>query len=269
MKILIVSDLEGVNGVASWKETTRLPEIKEYINIQVKELNAIIEGLSGARVYVRDFHSSMRNVYIGDIAKGAYLVKGSLSSLIGFELLSEVDAVILHGMHAASHTQNAILPHTLSSKLDIYINGIKMSEAMLIATFAGILGKPVIMITGDEATITQMEKFYEYPFEKVVVKQALSPILAICYPLEDVLGRMKQAASTARNFIKKINFAKISSPYELCLNFNIILEAELAMLIPNMKRKTPLSTTYTSENFEEIFRVLILTYILMAMEKNL
>ena len=80
-KIYISADLEGLNGVANFKQV--LPEYKEYYLptiIQLhKELNALIKGLKKTGIndiVVNDAHNTMDNIKLGELDDDITLISG-------------------------------------------------------------------------------------------------------------------------------------------------------------------------------------------------
>ena len=68
------------------------------------------------------------------------------------------DAALLIGYHASAGNDGGIAAHTVSSRTyaSVVIDGNLTSEGEINALIAGHFGVPVVMISGDQATATQL-----------------------------------------------------------------------------------------------------------------
>ena len=126
------------------------------------DVNACIEGAfrGGAdTVVIRDGHGDGVNLDPETIDSRAKLIQKTTPG-IRFPELDGSDALILLGYHAMAGTPGALLEHTYSSKSyqNMWVNGIKSGEVLIDAAIAGEHGVPVIMLSGDDKTLTEAAK---------------------------------------------------------------------------------------------------------------
>ncbi|NLB15519.1 MAG: M55 family metallopeptidase [Clostridiales bacterium] len=156
MNVLIMTDLEGISGIYSTDQVIpgerRFSEGRAFMTA---DINACARGLKRAgaeRVYVRDCHGGSYTLLQDQISDDVdYVILGSTREE-RFLGLDDCGAVILLGYHAMAGTPSAILEHSMSSASiqNYWINGQKAGETAIDAGIAGDLGKPVIMVSGDD-----------------------------------------------------------------------------------------------------------------------
>ncbi len=160
VKVYISADMEGIWGVVHANQTS--PDSPEYAAARkwmAEDVNAVVAGLFDAgatEVVVNDSHGSQRNILASDLDPRASLISGSpkpLSMMEGID--ATFAACIFVGYHAKAGTAAAILDHTISGSVvrAIRVNRIEMPELGLNAAIAGYYGVPVVLISGDAASI--------------------------------------------------------------------------------------------------------------------
>lgn len=185
MKLLVMTDLEGVSGIVEWDEHEKgSPEMKEYVQfLMTNEVNGAIEGaLKGGatEVWVAESHT----IDIRRIHPEAYLLKmapgvGGSPGNIGMKP-GKWDAMAFIGNHSMADTPNGVLSHTQNLKVKtIHINGILVGEFGIQAAVAGALGMPTIMVSGDEAACQQAKDLIP-DVETAVVKYGTGRFSAWC-----------------------------------------------------------------------------------------
>ncbi len=179
MKILMLTDMEGISGVFLADHVTHgHPLYAEARRYMVWDMNAAIEGLfaGGAdKVLVRDGHSGRGdNCIWGDLDPRAEYILGEGGRLSPFDL-EDFDAVVLLGTHAMAGTSEAILEHTSSSKAwqNFWLNGRKTGEIGMMIYVAGERGIPMIMVSGDDKACKEAQSLVPN-MVTACVKQGLS-----------------------------------------------------------------------------------------------
>src|SRR5690606_20426629 len=109
---------------------------------------------------------------------------------------STFDAAIFIGYHARAGTERGFLAHTGSGIVKgLWIDGVEAGEGDMNAAYAGALGVPVILASGDSAFAAQFRE--NVPTAQLVVtKTAVTPVSArLRHPTE---VHKDLAAATAR-----------------------------------------------------------------------
>lgn len=175
--VFISVDLEGVGGVSTLEQTIRgrsgYPAAQELMEL---EASAVVEGARRAgagRVVVADAHGTMDNLRAQRLPEGTELVAGRPRPGVMMAGMTDDMAVALFvGYHAAAG-EAGVLAHTLSSFFaGVWVNGQLASEAFVNGLWAGELGVPVGLVSGDDATCERARR--EFPgVVTVQVKRSL------------------------------------------------------------------------------------------------
>ena len=156
-------DLEGISGICS-RDQIFGDRISEGKLLMTEDINACVNAAKEAgveRIYVRDCHGTSNTVIYEKLSDNAdYYICGYMgeSRYTGIE---DCDAVILLGYHAMAGVMGATLEHTFSSKniQNYWLDGKKVGEAEIDALGVGELGKPVIMVSGDDKLCEEVHAF--------------------------------------------------------------------------------------------------------------
>ena len=162
--IYIMTDLEGVAGVASFDQQT-YPTGRYYDQAKkllTAEINAAVEALleQGVEdILVVDGHGPGA-VWFEDLHPEAKLLHGRPTTyLIMTRDMAKYDACAIIGQHAMAGVATSNLSHTQSSQtVDWYkLNGKFVGEIAQIALYAGDLGLPMIFLTGEKDACLEAE----------------------------------------------------------------------------------------------------------------
>ena len=170
MKILIMTDMEGVSGIVTWGRVgSGKPMYNEGRRLYTEEVNAAVRGASRAgatEIVVVDSHNA------GGDNKGNSLVPELIDPACEWvahhpwtrytELLEQgADACMMVGYHARAHTPDGVLSHTITSVKwrNLWINGELVGE---------------IGVNGDEAACREATELVGAGLTTVSVKKGLS-----------------------------------------------------------------------------------------------
>jgi len=256
-KVFISIDMEGVTGVANWKDVSR--DGKDYDlfrKIMTLEANAAVEGAAAAgagEIWVRDSHGSARNLLPQLLDRRATLVRdwsgGPKSMMEGID--ESFDAAIFLGYHAKAGTPDSLLEHTSSGSVtDFSVNGISMPEAGYNALIAGYYDVPVVFAAGDKTLCDQLTSLLG-EVETVAVKKGIG---AAAVSLHPEVTRERIRAGVEKALRRLDDFA----PYHLEAPFTLVVKLKDETIVhkgshyPGAKRTGDWELTYTSDDFLEI-----------------
>lgn len=156
MKIMLMTDLEGVAGVLNTVDWIH-PDSRYYDQAKellTAEVNAVVDGFAAAgaeEIVVVDGHGpGALNPALLD--RRALLSRGTFKPVWPFGLDRSFDAYSCVGQHAKSRTPFSHLTHTGSfACLSLAINGYEIGEYGQMALCARELGVPAIFAAGEEA----------------------------------------------------------------------------------------------------------------------
>lgn len=263
LKVYISADMEGISGIVHSEQVTA--EGHDY-NIARKwmaeDVNSAIEGAieAGAEIIlVNDSHGSMRNILPNDLHPKASLISGSpkpLSMMQGID--SSFSACIFIGYHSKAGTTSSILDHTYSgaSIFSIKINGVEMPELGINALVAGYFNVPVIFVSGDSEVCRQAKSILGDKIVTVAVKEGYGRTSAKLLPMDEARKRIKEGVKLALEKLNEMKPFKMNPPYNFEIEFLYSSQAEMAELIPMVKRVSSRSVSYTSKDFIEGFKLM-------------
>src|SRR5262249_53319110 len=169
LKVFISVDMEGVSGVVTNDQTSAGgADYNRFRRLMTEETNAAIDGAREAgatEIVVNDSHGSMRNLLIEELHAPAELISSNIKPMGMMQGIdSSFDAVIFVGYHAKAGSAVGVLAHTGSGAIaDLRINGRSVGEAGMNILAAGVLGVPVVMITGDQEALAQARELVPNP----------------------------------------------------------------------------------------------------------
>jgi D-amino peptidase len=227
VRIYVNTDLEGISGVFKFSQTR---EKDTPLNIQACEyfmgdVAAVVRGLrdgGATEVVVLDGHGS-QCVIPHLMEPGAKYITGRPRP--GAGNLSALDSsfagMVMVGFHAMMGTPDGVLNHTQSSMTEnrYWYNGVESGELAQNGLIAGYFGIPVIMVTGDEATIREARKFFGNNIVSVPVKKGLSREAAILYPFEGTRKALYEGAKKAVSVIAGCKPYKTETPIKVKMQY--------------------------------------------------
>ncbi|MHB1319618.1 MAG: M55 family metallopeptidase [Anaerolineae bacterium] len=219
MKLYVITDLEGIAGVARWDQTGRdQPGYAQATRLMTEELRACVAGIqsveSNAEIWVWDAHGPGA-IDVERFPRGALLInRGSIEP--PYFLDPGFDAVFFLGQHARAGTLKGNLCHTYSSQtIDYYkINGIEVGEFGCRAALAGSFGIPTVFVSGDD-TMAAEARALVTDIVVAQVKVGLGQQLALHLAPEDARDLIRDASSRATRQIGVIPpFVLEGPPFE-------------------------------------------------------
>lgn len=250
MKILISADMEGVCGVTSWvqvmppefgQEPSSTAEYERARARMTREVNAAARGAFAAgasEVIVNDSHDGMRNLIPEDLHAEVRFISGSDKELGMMQGLQEgVDGVFFVGYHAKAGTPAAPLAHTWTGYVsDVRLAGTSTGEFGLNAVLAGHFGVPVLLVTGDDKAVAQVQGFLGEGVRGVVVKEGYSTFSAIHLHPERSQALIEQEAERAVRSAAEATPAVLAANSVIEVDFDHQARADQCLYIPGVER---------------------------------
>lgn len=240
MKIYILTDLEGVAGVARWDQTGRdTPGYPQAVRLMTEELRACVAGIQSvepqADIWVWDGHGC-GSIDFERFPRGAKLLNNGPVPKSGY-LDESFDALFFLGQHAKAGTEGGNLAHTYSSvSVEYYkINGIELGELGCRAALAGAFGVPTVFVSGDDKVIAEARALIPN-IRGAQVKTGLAPQVALHLAPEDAREVIREVAADATAHIDEI------APY-------VIPGPPYVQEVMIWARTDP--TSYTSRGFQQ------------------
>jgi D-amino peptidase len=208
MKLYILTDLEGVAGVARWDQTGRdTPGYPQAVRLMTEELRACVAGIQAvdpaADIWVWDAHGC-GSIDVERFPRGARLLNNGPIAPPAF-LDSTFDALFFLGQHAQAGARDGNLAHTYSSQgIEYYrINGLELGEFGCRAALAGSMGVPTVFVSGDDKMMTEA-KALAPGIHGAQVKIGLGPEMALHLAPEDARDLIRDVAAQAAAHVADI-----------------------------------------------------------------
>jgi D-amino peptidase len=261
LRVYISVDMEGIAGVVN--EAQLAPggfEYEKFRRLMTAEANACIEAAFAAgatKVTVSDSHGNGLSLIPEELNPRARLIRSWPRPLMMMDGIDGgYDAAILLGYHASIGVAGAVRAHTMSSKrfYDVRLNGQHASEAMLSAATAGHYGVPIILISGDNLTVSEAQNTLGSKIAGAVVKRAigyhsadnLSPLAA-----RALIGSETKAALQR---LKDFKSYVLTRPVTVEISFKQMLNAEILAYLPNVERVDGATIKFVGKDVPEAIR---------------
>jgi D-amino peptidase len=261
MKVLMMTDLEGVAGVVSFEEQT-YPTAKHYEaakKLLTAEVNAAAEGMIATGVediLVIDAHGP-GGIVFEDLHPAARLEHGRP---LGprekrHAVYRDYDVAMMIGQHAMAGATEANLNHTQNSRaVDAYaLNGKPIGEIAQFALCMGGLGLPVIFLSGDDAACREARALIP-GITTAAVKQGMGRNSAISLSKEESRRRIQEGVRKAlqHHRAKPLRPLAWKGPFVLEKRFFHTDQADLAAAAPDAERVDNQTVRFRSRDIVKI-----------------
>ena len=257
MKVYLCADIEGVAGVVAPQHgTPGHPEHERARRLMTEEVNAAIAGAfagGATAVLVNDGHGPMLNLLPEALDERAELLLGKPKPA---NMLAGLDASYAGVMCIGFHTgagRPGVLSHTVNGFAfrEIRLNGQACSEATLYGAYAGSLGVPVILLSGDDATAAECGAHFPGA-QMVVVKRALGHRAARAVSPARARAMLRSSAEAAVRTCRDVPPFRAAPPFRLELELTSPALADLAAIIPVAERVTPTCVVFMAGTMADV-----------------
>lgn len=261
LRVFISVDMEGITGVVNGAQLGPGDfEYEKFRRLMTAETNACIDGAFAAgatKITVSDSHGNGLSILPEELNPKVRLIRSwprPLEMMEGVD--AGYDAAILLGYHASINTPNAVRAHTMSSKrfFDVRLAGKHASEAMLSAGIAGHYGVPVVLVSGDDKAVDEIQRTIDKKIVGVVVKRALGYHSAD--NLSPAAARTRITAATKEALMNLATFKPfiLPKPLQLEITFKNMLNAEILAFLPIVERIDGATIRFTGKDIIEVMR---------------
>lgn len=265
LKVYISADMEGVVGAVTGDQLGPGGfEYGRFRQLMTDEVNAAIEvarEMGATEILVSDSHGNGENLLLEQLPSDIQLVRSWPRPLMMMEGIDETfDAALFIGYHASTSNPEGVRAHTISSAnlTSVRLDGVEMMEASINAAIAGDFGVPVVMISGDDATIAEARETIG-DMEGAVVKWSYgfhSARTLMPEPAKEVIReRVRAALGRLDDFEPYV----MEGPVELEISFKNYMPAELMAYLPIVERVDSHTIRFVGANMTEVSRFIAFT----------
>ncbi|MCB8878128.1 M55 family metallopeptidase [Acidisoma silvae] len=259
MKIYISADIEGVAGVViPQHQRPGNVEYEEARRLMTMEANAAIAGAfagGATEVLVNDSHGPMTNILPDLLDPRAELIRGNIKHAGMFAGLDHTySGVICLGYHAGA-ADFGVLAHTTSdfAFAAIRLNGVAASEAMIYGAYAGAMGVPIIMLSGDDVTERTCGSLFPAA-QFACVKYALGQRAARALSPKAAQSLIRAAADKAVKESDQIKPYRIAEPCDIEFDLTSAFLADICATIPVSERRSALTVGFRTDTILDAIR---------------
>ena len=262
MKIYMMTDMEGVAGVAEWHQAKQAdtPAYRAAARWQTREINAAIAGAfdgGATEVIVNDSHFGGGNLVFDELdPRGRYVYGHRKPEWLPL-LDRSVAGVFIQGQHAMAGTAVAALCHTQSSEAwkKFTLNGIEMGELGQVAALAGAVGVPVVLVTGDDKACREGKRLLK-KVETVEVKKSLGRECVATVTPARACELIREGAERAVRNVRKFKPLRLRAPFTATLEFLDPKFMARYPEVPGRKRIGPCTVRFSARTMKGLFALI-------------
>ena len=263
MKLYISMDLEGIAGVSFWHDIKKgSSDFKYFKNIVTEQVNNICKSLferykSLDKITICDSHSYGENLIYDNLIENVELIKGFPRKYYMMEGLDEGYAGIIYLGYHVGIGKVGNLDHTYSSSkiYEIKINGKEMNEFYINSFLASEYEIPIISLISGDKLINELKEKHD-SIEYIVTKNEIGKFSA---KMKNYNNLTKEISERIRLF-KDLNlYSTIKPKYPLNVEINLTNTkfAEVASLIPKIKRKGGRNIQFNVKSMKKFYKLLM------------
>lgn len=265
-RVYISVDMEGISGISGNDQLAAgQSEYGRSRRLMAEDANAAIRGAfagGATEVLVNDSHGGQRNLLPEDLDPRARLISHSFKRHGMMEGLDGTfDAVIFIGYHAKAQAPRGLFAHTGSGVVrDLRINGRSVGEGGMNAALAAWHGVPVVMVSGDDAAIEELQGVVP-GIRGVVVKRAINVRAVELQPLAAARQAIEDGARAAVAAVTPgARTPERAAQYRVELQYNNFTFPEVATAFGEIELVAPDTVAFTRATMPEAYRLIRVLY---------
>ncbi|MBT8489050.1 MAG: M55 family metallopeptidase, partial [Gemmatimonadetes bacterium] len=229
--------------------------------LMTDEVNTAITAareMGATEILVSDSHGNGENLLIEQLPPDIQLVRSWPRPLMMMQGIDEsFDAALFIGYHSSTSNTRGVRAHTMSSAnlTAVRINGIDMMEASINAAIAGDFGVPVVMISGDDATIEEARSTIG-DMEGAVVKWSYGFHSARTLMPEPARALIGERVRAALGRLDDFEPYRMEGPVEVEVSFKNYMPAELLAYLPIVDRVDSHTIRFAGRDMTEVSKFL-------------
>lgn len=260
MRVLIMSDMEGVSGIAVWNQVNGGdPMYEEGRRLYTEEVNAAVRGAKAAgatEIVVVDCHGAgggwTFNSFIPELLDpDCEWVAHHAWSRYTEMFETGCDACLLVGMHARAGTPDGVMCHTISTSgwRNLKFNDNYVGEVGINAALCGHYGVACVLVTGDEATCRESRELLGENLTCVAVKKGLTRHSARQIPPVRARQMIEEGALRALQDLRAVTPYVPAKPTTITIELGTTDTADWFRGRPGVEIVDPLTVVSRADNW--------------------
>lgn len=265
MKIYISIDMEGMPGTFNWgheKKDRKAVQscMQTHVSTALKAILNSEQNKDISEIAIADSHDEGDNLSyeITALDERITLISGDPRPEYMMPAFDEsYDMVFLLGYHAGTGALLGNMDHTYSNSRiqKIWINGEAMNEALINAAYAGYHHVPVALVSGDRALERELSSPMPW-LRYVATKEGIAKFAAKSYSSVKVNAELSTMVKEALQQ-RALPIFTFDAPIELKLELHSTSMADVACLMPDVKRLDGKTILYVHEDYKVLFNALM------------
>jgi D-amino peptidase len=257
LKVHISVDMEGVAGAVTGDQLGPAGfEYGRFREFMTREALAAIEASKEAgatEIIVADAHGNGENLLIEQLPADVRIVRSwprRLGMVAGID--ESVNAAIFIGYHAGTNNPSGVRAHTFSSAnlTRVALNGTNVTEGSWNAAIAGHFGVPIVMMSGDDAAIAEVQKAIG-AMEVDETKRSLGFHSANTIKPQASYALIRQRVGAALGRLRDFKPLKVQTPVTVDVSFKNYLPSEVLAYLPLFERTDSHSVRFRARDMVE------------------
>lgn len=248
MRVIIISDMEGVSGICKWEQVNGGESLYEQCRVlYTEEINACVRGAvagGATEVVVMDCHGAGRGWTFNSLIperldeRCEWVVQQRWTEHTE-TLAAGCDAALFVGMHAMAGAADGVLNHTVSSSSwhELRFDGVPVGEVGINAALCGHFGCPVLMVTGDHAVCRESRALLGPALVTVEVKRGYNRYSARHVPPARARAMIELAAAKVVRERPAVAPYVPARPCSIAVTYSTSDGADKAVLRPGVTRE--------------------------------
>lgn len=244
-RLFIAADIEGCAAVSSQHELSAAgwgwQKAREWMTQEVSAACRVALDQGFDEVIVADGHGNAQNILPDELPANVRLIRSWPRPLLQMQGVDQpgVQGCFFIGNHAGAQ-QIGLLAHTYHGGAirDLRLNGTSASEGYFNAALAADLGRPIWLVTGDEAAVADAQRYAPNAVH-CAVKQAGGWRSQGSMMPQQVYAQIAAAAKEALEHRAKLHEFVIERPIVVEIEFTTQLAAEMMDYLPICERTGP------------------------------
>ena len=268
LKVYISVDMEGTVGTVTGDQLG--PSGFEYGRFREFMTNEALAAVQAAKeagateILVSDSHGNGENLLIEKFPADVKIIRSwprRLGMMAGID--ETFDAVLLIGYHASTDNPEGVRAHTFSSArlTHVALNGTPVTEGAFNAAIAGHFGVPVVMVSGDDAAVAEVQSVVG-DIEGAIVKEHLGFHSAKTLTPKAAYALIAQKVKAALGRLNDFKPYMVQTPVTFDVSFKHYRPVEVLAYLPIVERTGSHSIRFRGRDMLEVsdFRNFILSY---------
>jgi D-amino peptidase len=258
LKVYISADMEGVVGVVTGDHLGptgfEYQKAREWLTDEVNAAIRAAQVAGATEIVVSDSHGNGENILLDEIPEGVKLVRSWPRPLAMMQGIDEsFDAALYIGYHTSTTNPEGVRAHTMSSGslTAVKLNGVAVPEAVINAAIAGHFGVPVVMVSGDDAVVAEVQDHLG-DIEGAIVKWSYGFHSAMTVTPQESQEIIADKVRAALARIDDFEPYRLEGPIRAEVSFKNYLAAELLAYLPIVERVDGHTIAFTGKDMVEI-----------------